>query len=215
MVADWATGFFARLIAENVISGYSDGTLRPKGNITRAEFTKLIVAGLKIPAGGTPKSFPADVNVGDWYKEFVDIASAYEIVRGVSDTGFAPNANVTRQDLSTIAYRALIYMKVSIPTPDGNKFADDEKIADYAKDAVSALKQMGIVSGRTDGSFDPLAFATREETAKIISGIIDATASIATVEESASAEADASPVTAEESASTEIPATSEAAITAS
>jgi hypothetical protein len=160
-----------------VISGYSDGTLRPKANVTRAEFTKLVVSGLNLKAGSAPKSFANDVVAGDWYKEFVDIASSLDVINGISSGNFAPNANITRQDLSAIVYRTLVYLKLNIPALDGSKFTDDGSIADYAKDAVYALKQLNIVSGRTDGSFDPLAFATREETAKIISGLIDYAAS--------------------------------------
>jgi hypothetical protein len=160
-------------VKEGVISGYEDNTLRPKGNVTRAEFTKMIVTALKITAGGAPKSFPADVKAGDWYKEYVDAASSNGLINGITETSFAPGAQISRQDLATIAYRALLLAKVTIAAPDGGKFPDDGQIADYAKDAVYALKRLGIIGGRDSGAFDPTAFATREETAKIICGIID------------------------------------------
>ncbi|GHU50256.1 hypothetical protein FACS1894127_5170 [Clostridia bacterium] len=172
-ISNWALSCFERLIRDGIFKGYTDGTLKPQGNVTRAEFTKLIVLGLKIKGGGSAKYFPDDVKAGDWYKEYVDIASAYDIVRGVSATGFAPNAHITRQDLAAMAYRALTYLKVGLTSPDGSKFPDDGRIADYAKDSVYGLKQIGIISGRTDGSFDPTALASREETAKIICGLID------------------------------------------
>ncbi|MDR0570724.1 MAG: S-layer homology domain-containing protein [Clostridiales Family XIII bacterium] len=175
-VAEWAKPFFERLIGAGVISGYpADNTLRPKGNVTRAEFTKMIVAALKLAPGGTAKSF-ADVGAGDWYKEYVDVASANGIVNGVTETAFAPNANISRQDLCTIAYRALVAAKAVLAAPDGSKFSDDSLISDYAKDAVYGLKQLGVVSGRDTGGFDPAAFATREETAKIIASIMDVAA---------------------------------------
>ncbi|MDR0570359.1 MAG: S-layer homology domain-containing protein [Clostridiales Family XIII bacterium] len=171
-ISAWALPYLEKLVQGGIISGYTDGSLGPKRNVTRAEFTKMIVSALKIASGEAAKSF-VDVAAGDWYKEFVDIASACDIVKGVSETSFAPNSNITRQDLATIAYRALIFSKTSLSTPDGNKFADDASIADYAKDAVYTLKKLQIVSGRDDGNFDPAAFATREETAKIISGVMD------------------------------------------
>ncbi|MDR0570882.1 MAG: glycoside hydrolase family 3 C-terminal domain-containing protein [Clostridiales Family XIII bacterium] len=176
-ISAWALPFFEKLVQAGVISGDSDGTLKPKRNVTRAEFTKMIVVAAKIPSGGTAKLFPSDVNAGDWYKEFVDIASAYDIVKGVSETAFAPNINITRQDLAAIAYRALVFSKVSLPAPDGDKFSDDVRIADYAKDAVYTLKKLQIVSGRDSGGFDPTAFATREEAVKIVSGVMDCMAS--------------------------------------
>jgi hypothetical protein len=165
--------FIEKLVQAGVLSGYSDGSLKPKGNITRAEFTKMIVVGLRLTADGTAKSFPDDVKVGDWYKEFVDIASANSIVNGVSATNFAPDFNISRQDLAAIAYRALVSLNAVIPAPSADKFSDDAGIADYARDAVYVLRELAIVGGRTNGSFDPLAFATREETAKIICGVMD------------------------------------------
>jgi hypothetical protein len=172
-ISSWAVPFIEKLVQAGVISGYADGTLKPQGNVTRAEFTKMIVVGLKLTASGAAKSFPDDVKAGDWYKEFVDIASANNIVNGISATVFSPNANISRQDLAAIAYRALVFLEATIPAPSATKFSDDTRIADYAKDAVYVLRELAIVSGRTDGSFDPLAFATREETAKIICGVMD------------------------------------------
>jgi hypothetical protein len=146
--------------------------------VTRAEFTKMIVQGLKLEAGEAPKSF-ADVTAGDWFKSVVDIASSREIVRGVSETAFAPNRTITRQDLCTIVYRGLTSLDVTLPElSDGGAFPDEAQIASYALDAVKTLKQLNIVTGRSSGAFDPQAYATREETAKIICGVIDYVASV-------------------------------------
>jgi hypothetical protein len=92
-------------------------------------------------------------------------------------------------------YRALNTLGIETPAPDGSVFPDNADVADYAKDAVSVLKQIGIVSGREDGRFDPRAFATREETAKIICGVVDYAASrqAAAPEEEAAPEETASP----------------------
>ncbi|MDR0569702.1 MAG: amidohydrolase family protein [Clostridiales Family XIII bacterium] len=176
-VASWAAPFFEKLIAAGTISGYKeDNTLRPKNNVTRAEFTKMVVGGLKINAGGAATAF-TDVKDGDWYKGDVETAFGNGLIKGLSDTAFAPNATITRQDLATIAYRAIVALKLEIPSPTAGGFSDDAAIGDYAKDAVYVLKELNIISGRDSGAFDPKAFATREETAKIISGVIDYAAS--------------------------------------
>ncbi|MDR0425335.1 MAG: amidohydrolase family protein [Clostridiales Family XIII bacterium] len=172
-VAAWAKPFFERLIGSGIISGYADNTLKPKGEVTRAEFTKMAVAALDIKMGDAPKSFANDVREGQWYKEPVDIASSNGIIEGLSEGSFGPNERITRQDICVIMYRALNAGGVQLPASAGATFADQTAIADYAKDAVSMLRQLDIVGGRPDGAFDPRAFATREETAKIICGIID------------------------------------------
>ena len=51
-------------------------------------------------------------------------------------------------------------------------FADSAVIADYAKDAVSALCAMGIVNGVSDTQFDPLGTATRAQAAKVVYGFL-------------------------------------------
>jgi hypothetical protein len=171
-VSSWARPFIERLVSEGVLGGRTDGTIDPSGDVTRAEFTKMVTLALKLTAAGDVSAF-ADVSAGDWYKEFVDIASSNNIINGISEASFAPNNKITRQDICTIVYRALATRGVTMPAASGEVFPDSASIADYARDAVSMLKQLGIVSGRDSGAFDPLAFATREETAKIVCGIQD------------------------------------------
>ncbi|MDR1156730.1 MAG: glycoside hydrolase family 3 C-terminal domain-containing protein [Oscillospiraceae bacterium] len=170
-ISDWARTYIKELVDAGILAGRANGTLDPKGIITRAEFTKMAVLGLALKAGEAPKAF-ADVHEGDWFKEFVDIASSTGIVQGVSDTAFAPDRRITRQDLCTIVYRALQALEVTTPAPTGTPFTDEAQVAAYALDAVKALKEIGVVSGRAHGQFDPRAYATREETAKILSGVI-------------------------------------------
>ncbi|MDR1158542.1 MAG: InlB B-repeat-containing protein, partial [Oscillospiraceae bacterium] len=171
-ISDWARPYVEKLVTAGVIAGRNDGRFDPKGNVTRAEFTKMIVLGLGLVSGETAKTF-TDVGGSDWFKEFVDIASSHSVVQGVSETAFAPNRTITRQDLCTIVYRALDALGVAVPASDGNSFPDAGQISGYAADAVQAMKQLDIVSGRGSGQFDPRAFATREETAKIVSLVID------------------------------------------
>jgi hypothetical protein len=171
-IASWAVSFFEQLIKDGIISGRDDGALDPKGNVTRAEFTKMIVLAMDIKQGAEALNFN-DVKEGSWYKEFVDRASSNGIILGISDGEFAPNANISRQDLCAIVYRALYRENITPPVTEALNFSDTDAVGDYAKDAVALLKKLAIVSGREDGSFDPKAFATREETAKIICGVLD------------------------------------------
>jgi hypothetical protein len=172
-VSSWAQTYFERLITGGVISGRADGSLDPAGDVSRAEFTKMIVLALNLNATGTPKVFSEDVAEGSWYKPFVDAASSNGLIGGVSDSSFAPNNNITREDLCVIMYRALLLKNAALPENVYAAFTDSTNISEYAVDAVAMLKQINIISGRLDGSFDPKAFATREEAAKIICGIID------------------------------------------
>ncbi|MDR0671606.1 MAG: S-layer homology domain-containing protein, partial [Oscillospiraceae bacterium] len=110
-ISDWARTYIKELVDAGILAGRAGGTLDPKGLITRAEFTKMAVLGLDLKAGAASKTF-TDVKEGDWFKEFVDIASSAGVVQGVSETAFAPDRRITRQDLCTIVYRALQVLEV-------------------------------------------------------------------------------------------------------
>ncbi|MDR3296449.1 MAG: S-layer homology domain-containing protein [Clostridiales Family XIII bacterium] len=171
-ISPWAKEFIETLVAAGLLSGRTDGTLDPQGDITRAEFTKLAVLALKLTGSAGAVSF-GDVKATDWYKEYVDVASANGLVNGIGGGSFAPNAKISRQDICTILYRALQAGGYDLPAPKANTYGDSAAIADYAADAISVLSQLGILSGRTDGTFGPKDPATREETAKIICGVMD------------------------------------------
>jgi len=78
----------------NVINGYEDGTFKPDGNITRAEFTKIVTYTLGLGDLKTPPTEFSDVN--DHWAKF-NIKTAYDqgIINGMGDGTFAPDANVT------------------------------------------------------------------------------------------------------------------------
>ncbi|RXZ83186.1 hypothetical protein EBB07_07620 [Paenibacillaceae bacterium] len=198
LIPNWAQQAVARLAAKQIISGRTDGTFDPKGNITRAEFLAIVVDGIGFTKTGDNNAF-SDVASNAWYKKYVDIGLANELIKGVSSDMFAPNRNISRQDLSVMLYNALKKQNVQLPEAGKHDFPDDDAIADYAKEAVYAFKALGIVNGRTNGSMDPAAAATRAEAAVIIDSIlkyIAAQSAAADVEADDETEADASTATA-------------------
>lgn len=78
----------------NVINGYEDGTFKPEGNITRAEFTKMVTCTLGL---GDLTTVPTEFDdVSDhWAKCYIKTAYDQGIVNGMGDGTFAPDANVT------------------------------------------------------------------------------------------------------------------------
>jgi len=107
-----------------------------------------------------------DLPNGAYYTGYAQWANIYSIMNGVSSTAFSPNASISRQDICVMLYRYLKnYAGKSISTTSSTKFTDDSSISSYAKDAVYAMKNVGIVTGYTDGSFKPQGYATRAEVA--------------------------------------------------
>ena len=160
----WAYDSVINLAEKFILNGYLDGTFKPESNITRAEFAKIIVSATGSVDPYALSTFK-DVNNGDWYYSYVSTAYSMGYITGYPDGSFRPNDNITRADICTIVNRVLKAEKTSSST-----FKDDSLIPSYAKDAVYALNSKGIINGYSDGTFAPLTFATRAQTAKIIYG---------------------------------------------
>ena len=164
---DWAKESIDALSSKGIINGYSDNTFAPGKSITRAEFVKIFVSAFGIKAGDKTMAFD-DVNTDDWYYECINTAYSAGYINGVSAESFAPDANITREDIAVILFRYL-----GSDAQNGVSFADSDKISDYAKNAVSALSSSKILNGYEDNTFRPDANATRAEVATVISRILN------------------------------------------
>lgn len=171
-IPGWAEAAIADLVNKKIIAGRPNGSFDPQGRITRAEIVKLIVTGLEFKAAGNTKKFN-DVNDGIWYKPFIGIAASNGIVNGVGNQLFKPNDSVSRQDICVMVYNALEAMNVPMPQGEQSAFEDDDKITGYAKEAVTVLRALSIINGRTNRYFDPTATATRAEASVIVKGVLD------------------------------------------
>ena len=109
----------------------------------------------------------SDVESGAWYEEAVNAAVENKIVNGISESQFGVSKELTRQDCAAMCARILDYWGVQTENTE-EIFADDEKIADYAKEAVYRLKKLGIINGTGENTFSPETSCTRAMTAKII-----------------------------------------------
>ena len=163
----WAAEAITKLKEMGVINGETASTFNPNGNVTRAEFAKMVAELFDLKATTTTTAF-VDCAPGDWFTSYVIAATEAGYVKGTSETTFSPNDQITRQDICTILGRALN----AAPAADGAMvFSDADQIADYAYDYVLSFVGMSIVNGYEDGTFKPTANATRAEAAKIIYGV--------------------------------------------
>lgn len=161
--ADWAKTYIYKLLEKGVISESADKKFNPNTNITRAEFAKMASVLFNCEEyGGTAKF--SDVSENDWYFKYVMALYKSGAVNGVSETEFAPNDYITRQDMCVILAKLA---NLDTGTADFD-FADSADIAPYALGAVAAAKNNGIINGYSDNTFKPNAFATRAECAKML-----------------------------------------------
>lgn len=193
----WAYEFIESLSSKGIINGYGDGTFKPENNITRAEFTKMVVEVAGLATGSTSSNF-VDVTANDWYAPYVVAAANAGIVNGEAADWFNANGNITREDICTILGRA--FPSVFNGTADLT-FSDASSISSYAVDYVKALVAAGVVNGYEDGTFRPQNNAARSEAAKML----DMTDDLVNGEPAPTAE----PTASEEPTSSEEPTTTE------
>ena len=168
---EWAREPICKLAEMGVLRGKEYRLFYPNDNITREEFVKMLTVAYKLNIENKTAKF-TDVNADDWFMPYVAAALENGIVNGVSDDMFGTGKNITRQDLAVMAYNAALKNGVEFNTEGVQKFSDDDKISDYAKAAVYALKSQDIVNGIDGKNFAPQDTATRAEAAKILYALI-------------------------------------------
>ena len=164
----WAKEAIETFASMGVVNGMGDGTFRPNNNITRAEFTKILMMAFELIDENAVSSF-SDVKEGAWYYKAIASAEKLGIVKGKGDGTFGVNDEILRQDIAVMLYRTAQYLGIDL---DGDvndiTFTDESDISDYAKEAVAAMQKAGIIKGVGDGSFAPKKLATRAEATVMI-----------------------------------------------
>ena len=151
------------------IVGYEDGTVRPEGDITRAEvatiFFRLLTDESRDEFWSQTNPY-SDVSEDDWYNNAVSTLTNAGIIDGYEDGTFKPNGNITRAEFATIAVRffeATYEGENLFPDIDGH----------WAQDYINEAANAGIVDGYPDGTFGPQKLITRAEAMTMVNRTID------------------------------------------
>lgn len=170
--AAWYYGAVDYVAEHGYFNGTDVGKFSPDKPMTRGMFVTVLarVDG----AEGNDQANPfEDVPSGMWYSGAVAWAAERGIVLGVGDNRFAPERQVSRQEMAAFIARYLTYyMKehgvTFQATGTAPAFKDADKIADYAVEAVELCRTYGLVYGDEKGCFVPGSLATRAEAATVI-----------------------------------------------
>lgn len=164
----WAKQAIEVMASKGVINGTSDTTFSPNANIKRADFILLLVKALGLTEAADDNF--ADVKSTAYYAEAIGIAKKLGIVQGKGGNVFEPEVNITRQEMMTLATRALHAAQIHLEQGSSDHlvgFDDTAKIAPFAVEGISTLIKNGIVSGNGT-SVNPLGNATRAEASVMI-----------------------------------------------
>ena len=171
---DWASESIEFLYKNGVISGKGDGNFAPQDNVTREEFLKMILSALGINQMPLADKAFSDVAQDAWYAGYINSAYQKGIISGLDEFSFGVGIPIKRENVTVIIYNALKSINlIDESSSFSNDFVDEDSISDYAKDSVSYMKQKGIISGYSDGSFNPSGNITRAESAVAVKKVVD------------------------------------------
>ena len=162
---NWSRAALEFCVGNKIIQGREDG-LAPDASITRAETAAILVRLLGAQANPVALYGYEDVDENAWYYDELSAAVHVGLVKGTSATTVNPNGKLTREDACVLLSRAFGIL------PTDNKaheaFADAAAVANYAKTAVGALAQDGVLKGYGDNTVRPKNNITRAEFAKLV-----------------------------------------------
>lgn len=155
-------------VAENgIMNGAGNGAFAPDTVMSRAMLVQVLYN-----LEGKPEAADCaftDVAADAWYADAVAWAADAGIVTGVSDTTFAPDQMMTREQIATILYRYAAYKNYDVTAfNDLSSYTDAGQIGSYAVEAMQWANGAGLITGSTATTLNPLGSATRAEAAAIL-----------------------------------------------
>mgnify|MGYP001040680477 CR=1 FL=1 len=152
----------------NYVIGYTDGTIRPSNDISRAEvatiFFRLLTDEAREQYTTTAGDF-TDVKAGMWCNRAIATLTNMGIIKGYTDGSFQPNKSITRAELATIIAR---FAKLDVNT---KTFSDIN--GHWAQKNIELAAGNGWINGYEDGTFRPNNNITRAETFAMINRVLD------------------------------------------
>lgn len=171
LASDWFYEAIEKAVGYGIFSGKGNGKFEPNTEITRSEFV-MALANLD----------GADLSTYTENSPFTDVQSysntmhrailwAYEngYISGFEDGTFRPNEVITREQMCAILAN---YARIA-PNDDTAEFVDDSSISNWAKNAVYACRDHGLISGVGGNKFDPKSTATRAQACVVTGGLYE------------------------------------------
>lgn len=172
----WYYGNVKYAVTNGLIRGTSETTFAPSGNLTRAMLVTIIYRAEGEPDVNGSISF-ADVSVGGYYANAVAWAKQNDIVSGIDENRFAPDENITREQIATIIHRFAKYKGYDVSVGENTNilsYTDAEDVSGFATAAMQYAVGSEIMKGKTESTLNPKDNATRAEFAAVLQRFIEA-----------------------------------------
>ena len=167
--SDWYYKSVEYAYKNNLFSGLTATQFGPNVSVTRGMLVTVLWRAEGKPSVSSGSQF-TDVYIGAYYEKAVIWAEQNGIVSGYSDTVFAPDAPILREQIASIFYRYARYKGLAVKDTDNTAltFTDAKDISSYAVESIQYCVSKNIMYGRTTDIFKPLDHATRAEMAAIL-----------------------------------------------
>ncbi len=165
-----AVGFIG---ARGISTGTGNGNYSPDAKLTRGQLLVMVMRAYGISPDANPQDNFYDAG-STYYNGYLAAAKRLKISEGVGNNMFAPDKEITRQEMFTLLYNAL---KVIGQLPQGNSgkllssFSDAGQVDSWAKNAMTVLVETGTVGGNS-GKLSPASTTTRAEMAQVLYNLL-------------------------------------------
>ena len=173
---DWYYEDVEYAVENGFMRGTSNTTFAPDGIITRAMMVTVLYRAEGEPEIKGTTTFE-DVDTGAYYANAVVWAQQNGIIKGYSETEFAPDQNITREQIAAIMHRYAQYKGYDVSVGENTNilsYTDAESISEYAIAPVQYAVGSGSMTGKSDSTLNPLDNATRAEIAAILHRFVEA-----------------------------------------
>ncbi|WP_179223736.1 Ig-like domain-containing protein [Paenibacillus tyrfis] len=177
----WGKADVNNIAARLDLAGTGNNTFSPDRNVTRSEFSEIVVAGLGLKRQNAPQNKFPDVSDSAWYRSPVAIANEFDIVRGYEDGNFYGDRQITREQGMAMIARAykLIETKTALSQEQTDallaKYEDAKKVSAWAREDIALMIEAGIVQGNGAQLLSPQSNMTRAEVTALIARLLKTT----------------------------------------
>ncbi len=173
----WAEQILVEALSRALLKGYPDGTMRPDGAVTRAEFFAMACRALGEEENSEAASrllpiFP-DVPSDHWAAGYIRVCNEMGLVLG-DEKGMAwPERSISRAELAAVISRLMRFMRLSAAPVEAIKFSDSAQIPSWALADIEYASSRRIFVGDDLGRFNPDNSTSRAEAVTALLRVLD------------------------------------------
>ena len=169
----WYSNAVSFVAARGITTGTGNGNYSPEAQLTRGQFLVMVMRAYGIIADENPQDNFADGG-NTYYTGYLAAAKRLGITSGIGNNMFAPEKKITRQEMFTLLYNILKQqgkLPAMVTENALASYSDSNKIASWAKDAMTFLVGTGTISGN-GGNLNPTGTTNRAQMAQVLYNLL-------------------------------------------